>query len=341
MSMEPEALGQRLADIAFPEAETLAARVIDRYQREAPRTSAGRPRSRRRRLIPAAAAALLVAIVAGSGLVQAVAGAPVVSDGVSAVLARLGISAARDAVTPLAVSSESAGHTISVSAGYADSTQTVVIIQVSGSESGPVLLMPAAPELADGTGATLRSDGVVPSSRDYVILVFDPIAHPGPAADSLTLHIDTLNDFEAAKGPGGALRQVHGDWTLRFSLAYENDAAPTPASGQLGRITVTFTALAATSNSVHVRFTTEGATIGELFDEPPGSGRDPFLYELLGPDGRQVGDLMNGNPSGKGPASGGATTVEWDTLYARARPGTYRLIMTWNGSRLERDLRVG
>jgi hypothetical protein len=342
MSMEPEALGQRLADIEFPEAGTLAARVIGRYRAEGLKGS-GRPRSRRRRLVPAAAvaAALLVAIVAGSGLVQAATGEPVLSDSVVRMLEKLGISASRDGVTPLAVSSESAGYSIGVVAGYADSTQTVVVVQVSRSGSAPAYLTPAAPVLLDGTGATLRSDGVAPSSAGFRVLVFDPIPHPGVTANALTLHIDTLNDFGASKGSGGLLRQIHGDWTLRFRLAYENDAAPTPAGGRLGRVTVTFTAVAATSNSVHVRFTTDGATIDQLFDLPPASGRGQFQYELLGPDGTQMGDFMNGNPSGKGPGSEGVTRVEWDILYTREGPGTYRLVLSWNGSRLERDVRVG
>jgi hypothetical protein len=333
MSMEPEALGQRLTDIEFPEAETLAARVISRYHSGA-RREPGRPRSRRRlRSAAVVAAALLVAIV-GSGLVQALAGTSVLSDDIVTVMQRLGISATRDGVTPLAVSSASAGHTISVVAGYADSTQTVVVIQISGSGS----LLPEAPTLVDGTGATLRSNGVAPSSRTNLVLVFDPILHPGPAADALTLHIDTLNDFSAGKGrPGGPLPQVHGDWTLHLRLAYENDAAATPASGRLGRITVTFTGVAVNANSVHVRFTTDGATLDDLLSGP---GVGSFQFELLAPDGKRVDEMMDGNPSGKGTGSAGVTRVEWDILYARAGSGTYRLVLTLNGSRLERDVQV-
>src|SRR5258707_288204 len=84
-----------------------------------------------------------------------------------------------------------------------------------------------------------------------MILSFGPLAHPSPGANSLTLHVDTLRDFATGKGAGGAVKQVTGDWVLRFGLPYENDALPTPPPGQLGRVTVTFTFAAASSTSVH------------------------------------------------------------------------------------------
>jgi hypothetical protein len=152
------------------------------------------------------------------------------------------------------------------------------------------------------------------------------------------------------------VKQVSGDWTLRFSLPYENDALPAPAPGQLGRVTVTFAFVAASSTSVHVRFTTTGATLDDLFElpsiplgcsasgrcaPPPPRGGTPFQYQLLDPGGRALGDLVDSNPSGKGEGNDGSVRVEWDTLYARAGPGTYHLVMTWNGNRLERDIQVG
>jgi hypothetical protein len=327
--------------------------VIHRYH--AAGTSGRREvtrQSRRRRLVPAAAVAvvLLGAIVAGSGMGPALANSSLISPVVAGLLRIMGLSPSQDRVTPLAVSATSAGQTISVLAGYADSTRTVTVLQVSPSGAEPV-----APTLTDGSGSALPSASVAPGPQGHMILSFGPLGHPSPGPNSLTLRIDTLRDFAAGKGAGGAVKQVSGEWVLHFSLPYENDALPTPPPGQLGRVTVTFTFVAASSTSVHVRFVTAGATLNDLFDlpsiqpscdaggrcaAPPPPGGAPFLYQLLDPTGRPVGDMVNGNPSGKGEGQEGSVRVEWETLYARGAPGTYHLVMTWNGNRLERDIQV-
>jgi hypothetical protein len=175
MTMRPEALlGQRIAEIAFPEAEQLAARVIHRYHAAETSGRRGAVRwSRRRRLLPAAAVAvvLLVTIVSGTGMGPALANSPLISPVVARLLSTIGVSAARDHVTPLAVSSRSAGQTISVVAGYADSTRTVIVVQVSPSRAEPV-----TPTLIDGSGSAMRSDGVMPGRRVTRSWTSDPSA---------------------------------------------------------------------------------------------------------------------------------------------------------------------
>src|SRR5260221_110334 len=132
-------LGQRLIEISFPEADGLASRVIWRYRGS---TGAGAPaaggsrrgRGRRRRyMVPAGlvAAALIGAVLAATPAGPALAGTPLVNPVVTKLLDIFGLSTTADHVVPLAVSSISAGQTIAVVGGYADSGRTVLLVRVS------------------------------------------------------------------------------------------------------------------------------------------------------------------------------------------------------------------
>jgi hypothetical protein len=358
MNMEEEApavraLAERLAELPFPEAETLAASVVDRFHTAGRAPGRPAPRRRRRRMLQAAlvAMALVVTVLVGSAMSPAIANAPVISPVADRVLAIVGLSPAKDhSVVPLTGGSTSANRTISLVAGYADSTRTVVVMNVS-SDAEPV-----DATLTDASGATLRQAGAIGGSQGHVILDFGPLRSPTAGSNPLTLHVGKLLDYGAGKGSDGKVKQVTGDWTLHLSLPYESNGLPRPAPGQLGRVTVTFSAVAASPGSIHLRFVTTGATMDQLFElrtgpcaagvkcvpEPVGTpGKTPFQYELLDPSGRAMGDMVNGNEGGKGsPEAAQDTTIGWDTLYTRSGPGTYRIVMTWDGSRLERDVQV-
>jgi hypothetical protein len=359
MNMDDEApavraLAERVTALPFPEAETLAASVVARYH--TPARDAGRParRSGRWRLLQATAVAvaLVVTVLVGSAMSPAIANAPVISPVADRVLGIVGLSPAKDrSVVPLTGGSTSANQTVSLVAGYADSIRTVVVVSV------PSGAQPADATLTDAAGATMRPGGSIAGSQGHVILDFGPLSSPRPGSNPLTLHIGKLLDYGAGKGTDGRVKQVSGDWTLRFDLPYESNGLPTPAPGQLGRVTVTFSAVAASPASIHLRFVTTGATMDQLFElqtatcasgvqcvpEPKGPpGKTPFRYDLLDPSGHPMGDMVNGNEGGKGDAQAAArdTTIGWDTLFSRAGPGTYRIVMTFDGSRLERDIQV-
>lgn len=373
MSMEHEApevraLAHRLEELDLPEVRTLAARVIDRYHAGAAGGRRLARASRQLRLLPAAAVAvgLVVAVLVGSAESPAIANAPVISPVAARMLGIVGVSPAQDHVTPVGVADRSAGQTISVVTGYADSTQTVVIVNTSPSGATPV-----GSTLTEANGSVVRSEGFLGGEAGDTVLEFGPLNHPSPSSNQLTLHVSRVVDFGTGKGPDGKVRQVSGDWTLHFSLPYENDGLPVPAPGQLGPLAVTFSGVAVSSTSIHVRFTTTGATMSELVEMPsvpprctpagpppsnpaPGPvqvtcaggtpGTTPFWYQLLDPNGKRAGDFMNSYPGdAKGSLDSEQTVkvVEWDTLYHRAGPGTYRLVMTWRGYRLERDIQVG
>jgi hypothetical protein len=360
MNMEDEApavraLAERLAALPFPEAETLAASVVDRFHAPeragAGRRSPRRPGRRRLLQVTLAAVALIATVLVGSAMSPAIGNAPVINPVAARLLGILGLSPAKDrSVVPLTGGSTSANRTISLVAGYADSTQTLVVVRVSSN------LQPVDATLTDASGTALRGDGSIGGGQDHVILDFGPLSRPQPGGNPLTLHVTRMLDYGGGKGADGKFKQVIGDWTLRFSLPYESNGLPVPAPGRLGRVTVTFTAVAASPGSIHLRFVTTGATMNELFElqtRPCASGvacvpeivgtpgRAPFRYELLDPSGRPMGDMVNSNQGGKGDAQAVQdTTIGWDTLYSRAGPGTYRIVMTWNGSRVEREVHV-
>jgi hypothetical protein len=352
---EVRALAERLTALPFPEAETLATSVVDRYHAPgragADRRSMRRPGRRRLLQATAALAALVVTVLVASAMSPAIGNAPVINPVAASLLGILGLSPAKDpAVVPLIGGSTSANRTISLVAGYADSTRTLVIVNVSSD------LQPMDPTLTDASGTVLRSNGSIGGGKDHLILDFGPLSSPRPDGNPLTLHVSRMLDYRSGKGADGKGRQVIGDWTLRFSLPYESNGLPVPASGRLGRVTVTFTAVAASSGSIHLRFVTAGATMDELFElrtvpcakgfacvpEPAGTpGPTPFRYQLLDPSGHPMADMVNSNEGGKGDARAAQdTTIGWDTLYSQAGPGRYRIVMTWDGSRIERDIQV-
>jgi hypothetical protein len=331
------------------------------------RASGGRGGGRRRtgwglRLV-ALAVAMVVAVLVGTAESPQIASVPLVSPIAGRMLNTVGLSAAHDPVVSLAASSTSAGHTVNLVAGFADATRTVVVVTVS--PPGPV---PDAATLTDASGSMLSIDGgSVRVSGGAAILNFGPLSHPVSGSNQLTLRVSRL---AVAVNPTASktMSRTAGDWTMRFSLPYGTRGQTIPAPGQLGPVTVTFTAVTAYSAGIHVSYVTTGATAEQLL-EPPGpptctpvgtapksgtgpvkvtcvggtpAGATPFEVQLLDPSGRSMGNEADSSTGGsKGvEQSAPSDRMEWDTLYRRAGSGTYRLIMTWDSHRLERDIQV-
>jgi hypothetical protein len=312
----------------------------------------------------ALAVAMVLAVLVGTAESPQIASAPLISPIAERMLNTVGLSAAHDPVVSLAASSTSAGHTINLVAGFADATRTVVVVTVS--PSGP---LPQGATLTDASGSVLTIDaGSVRVSGGAAILNFGPLSHPAPGNNQLTLRVSQLAVYDPTAAKGNDLIRTAGDWTMHFSLPYGTRGQTIPAPGQLGPVTVTFTAVTAYSRGIHVSYVTTGATYEQL-QEPPGAptctpvgtpsrsgtgpakvtcvegrpaGATPFEVQLLDPNGRSMGNESEGSSGG---GKGVEQTVpsdrmEWDTLYSRAGSGTYRLIMTWDGHRLERDIQV-
>jgi hypothetical protein len=349
---EVRALGQRLVALTFPEGETLAARVIRHYRGDGRADTGGRGRApRRRRVLPAAAVALaLVALLIATGAGSALAGSPLVTPVVAKLLAVFGV----ERPVALAASATSSGETMTLAAGYADAVRTAVVVQVSPSEAQPL-----DATLTDAVGDVQHAGPAFIGGQGHMVITFGPLAHPRPGGNSLTLHVTELLPMAAGKGqPGGVpppVKPITGDWTLRFTLDYGGgQVLPAPAPGRLGQVTVTFEAVAASSDTFHVRFVTTGATFDQLIElgplvpcaagvqcvqepqRPPGP--TPFRFQLFDPAGREMGPFMESGGDGKGFDT--SDRIEWDQLYHTRGAGTYRIVVSWQGHRFERDVTV-
>jgi hypothetical protein len=304
-------------------------------------------------------------VLVGTAESPQIASAPLISPIAERMLNTVGLSAAHDPVVPLAASSTSAGRTINLVAGFADATRTVVVVTVSPPGPVPDVARAGPPPPAAGLGAPPWGGGGGGPSGGAATLNFGHLSHPVSGNNQLTLHVSRLSAYVNPTVSKDVSRTA-GDWTMHFSLPYGTRGETIPAPGQLGPVTVTFTAVTAYSAGIHVSYVTTGATSEQLM-EPPGpptctpvgtaprsstgparvtcvggtpAGATPFEVQLLDPSGRSMGDEANASSGGGKGAEQSAPSdrMEWDTLYRRAGSGTYRLIMTWDGHRLERDI---
>ena len=327
-------LGDRLRALEFPESAGLALRVIDRYRSPARRARVGL----RVAAIAAAVAVLLVgtavAAVAVPGSRQALADTPVVGPIAHSILRLAGLNDAGQRVTPLHGEATSAGETISLMGGYADNQRTVVIVHVEPARS---ILLPV----------TLAVDSArAPLTTGYVVLAFGPIVSPRPNGDALTLHVIELGPILSPVGlPPVGTDRVAGDWTLRFTLAVDRSAAvAAPAPGQLGSMGVTFTA-SVVGTDVQVSAHLHGATIAQVedmrseSDTAKGSSVPPgpraWRMELVEETGREVPWLRAALARGDTPKDFTA-----DYVWSVPAPGTYLIVVSWEGYSLVRTIVV-
>jgi len=316
-------LAHRLRTVRVPDADVVLARTLRAYDAPVRR---GR-RSWRAPMI-VAAVALLGAVAASPA---AHAAAPAVERATS-ILERFGVmshQAATAQVQPpvgALTSVRHGGRSLAVMGVIADGDRTVVLLHLEPS------FLPGIAVLTDETGRVLPpvsggggGAGGTPAKEDAVML-FEGTT-PGP-------HQLTLSWQPApTPGPGAppGLMPAPGDWTLRFAVTVRPsvDGAAAPAQGRAGRIGVTVQAVRAGDYALHVQLRVSGIT---EMDGPEGAALGVSLTDAAGRPVEQVEQEVGGG------TADGTWTV--DRYWRSGGPGTYRLVVSFQGQRFESQITV-
>jgi len=212
-------LEERLTELQVPLPATVVPRVLARAERRDLR------RARRALWVTAALATVVVlACLAGSlyaapRFADALAGAPLVGGPTTALLRSIGLAPLNNRLTAINDVATSSGYRVTLIAGYADATQTVLVLRVEP----PADLFGTA-VLTDQFGRSLRpSGGVFESRSGNSVISFAGL----PWGDSLlgarlTLHVSALQ--LNLEGPTTA---VQGNWN---PVSYTHLTLPTICS---------------------------------------------------------------------------------------------------------------
>lgn len=324
------------AERAIPVGTTVMSAVEERLARAGgSHSSRGRRRPARRPALLVLAAAVLVAALAASPLVEATA-SPISGWLLRAVgLTPVQVTQVSRAGRPNGVvSATSAGYTVTLTGAYGDQFRTVLLL----SANPKAFVM--APRVTDETGHVLGGGGGV-AGLDGSALEFDPLP---PGRHLLTVHVDVLMVQDGGAQPAVAHR---GDWTLRFPLdaATAATVATVPASGDLGRVHVAIHGIVSSGGSLYVQVETMGATIDELQMQPPegqggpGGGPGALHFQVFDAEGHQITTTLSGGvAAGKGATD--LRAVTW-TLYAKESGiGAYRLVVTFEGQHFESQFTI-
>jgi hypothetical protein len=323
-------VARRLAQVAVAGRERVIARAIERYQ-----APPGR-RSGRRWLLPAVAVAVLGGLVVASPIAQAV-GIPALSSMLAS--AGIGPRAATHLEGPPAhgqqpVRVTSGGHTVALRGVYGDAIHTVVLLQLEGQA-----------RVGEAT-LTDESGGAVPGGGTFGpgVLDFAPL---GLGQHRLTLRMTSIW-IEPAAGQHEP-RMVPGDWTFTFPLTVSPDRVEvSPREGQLAGVRVTMNGATGDGYVVALSFETAGATLDELsgtgpeLSPRPGEPRpsevlkDKLGIQILDASGRPLQNVSgSGGPQGPGKVVTAPTDNTWNTYWIGRGPGTYRVVLTYKGERME------
>jgi hypothetical protein len=346
---EENPLARRLATLDLPGADELATRTLAAYHTIPQR------RGPRRLVWAAVAAAVLITTVAlGPAVVAAatpVAGRLLQTVGLAPKDASK-IQAATGSATSSGQFATSSGQTVKLVGAYGDPTRTVVFVHLDGLRP-----FPGAASLTTASGQQLTkfsSSGVASDTSGTVPLVFEPITKPDPKGEELTLRITALFPdpiFRLQHGEtlfaNGVAELIRGEWVLRFRLQVaSNQATPTLSSGRLGNVDVRFAAVGGTGDSIFVAFDEVGATSDELLKEPregsasasPGQGA--FKIQVFDRNGKELNFLGTATSSTSPAADKNSPLdvrrqVRWDSYWQGTGPGTYRVVLTYEGHELQ------
>jgi hypothetical protein len=328
-------LDERLTDLDVPLPARFVPRVLARADKQ-PVGSARRPMWRAVALAALAVLGFLAgSVYAAPRFADAVAGAPLIGGPTTALLRSIGLAPLNKRLTAINDAATSSGYRVGLIAGYADATQTVLVLRVEP----PANLYDTA-VLTDQFGRSLRpSSGVLAGSTGDTVITFAGL----PWGDSLlgarlTLHVSALQ--LSPEAPDGAI--VRGDWNLHATLAVEptQNIRPLPEDGRLGTTTFHFTSIVKSGPSLQVAMQVEGPLASHLTDTigpdiPNVSKPHPaFNVRLLDANRTEVQGLSSDASSGLG-------TETTHSRWLITAPGRYRLIVSFEGAgQFEREIKV-
>ena len=312
-------LEERLTGLLIP----LPATVVPRVLAQARKQNVGTAR-RPPWLAPVAAVFLVLGFLAGSlyaapRFADALASAPLIGGPTAALLRSIGLAPLNNRLTAINDVATSSGYRVTLIAGYADATQTVLVLRVE-----PPADLFETSVLTDQFGRSLRPrNGVFDSSTGNSVISF---AGEVRLVESLALWI--VEDAE--------LNVLHA------ILAVEpgQHLTPLPADGRLGATTFHVSSLVRSGPSLQVDMRVEGPLASHLTDLvgpaiPNVSKPHPvFDVRLLDARGVDVQSLSSEMSSGLGSENG-----HWRWLVTT--PGRYRLVVSFEGvGQFERTIDV-
>ena len=327
-------LEERLTGLLIP----LPATVVPRVLAQARKQNVGTAR-RPPWLAPVAAVFLVLGFLAGSlyaapRFADALASAPLIGGPTAALLRSIGLAPLNNRLTTINDVATSSGYRVTLIAGYADATQTVLVLRVE-----PPADLFETSVLTDQFGRSLRPrNGVFDSSTGNSVISFAGL----PWGDSLLGARLTLHASALQLNLGGPVTTVTGNWNLHAILAVEpgQHLTPLPADGRLGATTFHVSSLVRSGPSLQVDMRVEGPLASHLTDLvgpaiPNVSKPHPvFDVRLLDARGVDVQSLSSEMSSGLGSENG-----HWRWLVTT--PGRYRLVVSFEGvGQFERTIDV-
>ena len=317
-------LEERLTGLDIPLPATVVPRVLARAQSPDVRPA-------RRPMWPsvALAAAVVLAFFVGSlyaapRFADALAGAPLIGGPTGALLRSIGLTPLNNRLTAINDVATSSGYRVTLVAGYADATQTVLIVRVE-----PAADLFETSVLTDQFGRSLRpSNGVFDSSTGNSVISFAGL----PWGDSLLGARLVLHASALRRNLEGPATTVLGNWNLHATLGVEpgKNLRPLPVDGRLGDTTFHVTSIVRSGPSIQVGMQVRGPLASHLTDMagqaiPNVSKPHPvFEVRLLDANGIEVQGLSSEMSSGLRSETG-----RWNWLVTAA--GRYRLVVSFEG----------
>ncbi len=325
-------LGRRLATISAPGSDEALDRALAEYLAH-PKRSPRRGWHKPSLLV----AAVIASLVAGSA---AIAAATPASD---MVLRFVGL-APKDSgrIQNVVGSAKSSGQTVQVLGAYGDATRTVVFIHTTA--GGPVWAT-----LTADSGQNVYSPSQVWERDGNGALAFGPIANPNPGGEGVTLHVLAVTVNGSPLAVNG--QYLKGEWKIHFTVKVRTDSViPTPTTGKLGDLQVTFKTAGGSGDSVFVALETVGMKaddLGPAWCTAYGwCSKGSLRIQVFDPRGRELKLLQGGVGSSinkTDPPDVVATkirVVDLNTYWAGSGPGTYRMVLTYQGQQLESTFAV-
>ena len=263
--------------------------------------------------------AALVALVLGNliaarivpGYAMQLANAPAIGPISGPLLQLAGLAPSQ--LTPASSSATVDGQTITVVGGFADTSRTVVVIQVDGRNSPPSKAAAQYYVQATLTDQYGHSYSERYGGEDNQDLVFQPLVGPamhGPVR--LTLHV-TLLIIDSAPSPGHPSSQSRfaGNWILGLTVTQHSAVTATiPAPVTVAGITYAVTSITISGTDVTVNWRASGGgPIAQLWSLTRGPGSPAaaasnlqfeYLYPAIEPAGGSLASTNLGPPSSAG-----------------------------------------